>query len=166
MDEEVKEKRTFLSRFWKFQCEVVLFGLMNVPYTFQRLMEKVFMEVPFVRVHLDDFVIFSYTLEKHMDHVSFVLKRIASQGLKVKVNKYTFTMRQVELLGHIICVDNEYVSQWYQHTRYKPLRKSRNQEKNKVDRINLRTTQAVILFTRPNVRRTDLLSMNQEDHER
>lgn len=106
MDEEVKEKTIFISRFGTFKFEVMPFGLINVPSRFQRLMDKVFMDVPYVRVYLDKVFIFYSTLEGHMQQVSFVLKRIAAQGMKIKATKGTFEMHEVEFLGHIVEKDD------------------------------------------------------------
>lgn len=39
MDENSKEKTSFVTRFGNYQFEVMSFGLMNAPSTFQRMMD-------------------------------------------------------------------------------------------------------------------------------
>ena len=50
----------------EYMFEVMPFGLMNAPSTSQRMMDKIVRGLPFVRVHLDDVVVFSKTLEEHL----------------------------------------------------------------------------------------------------
>lgn len=62
MAEYVKEKTTFVCRFGTYQFELMPFGLMNSPSTFQRLIDEVFKKFPFFRAYLDDVVVFSASL--------------------------------------------------------------------------------------------------------
>lgn len=105
LSEACKEKTTFVCRFGTFQFEVMPFGLMNAPSTFQRMMTAILSDLPFVRVYLDDVVIFSPDLEGHMGHIREVVARIAKHGLKLKIKKCEFARDEVELLGHIIDKD-------------------------------------------------------------
>lgn len=100
-----RDKTTFVCRFGTFRFEVMPFGLMNAPATFQRLMDRILEELPFVRVYMDDVIIFSKTLEEHLDHVRLVLERIAKHKLKIKVSKCSFAQDEVSLLGHIVGKD-------------------------------------------------------------
>ena len=59
MEENCKEKTTFICRYGTYQFEVMPFGLMNAPFTFQRMMDQVFQNLGFVRVYLDDVVVYS-----------------------------------------------------------------------------------------------------------
>ena len=56
-------------RYGTFQFEVMPFGLMNAPSTFQRMMDGVLKDLPFVRVYLHDLVVFSESLDVHLDHL-------------------------------------------------------------------------------------------------
>lgn len=87
MSDECKEKTTFVCRFGMFQFEVMPFGLMNAPSTFQRMMDELLGHLAFVRVYLDGVLIFSRTLEEHIDHLRIVVNTVSSHGLKVKVSK-------------------------------------------------------------------------------
>lgn len=97
-----KEKTTFVCRYGTFQFEVMPFGLMNAPSTFQRMMDGIFRGLPFLRVYLDDVVVFSNSLSSHADHLLQVFGLIADNGLKLKIAKCAFAQSQTRLLGHVI----------------------------------------------------------------
>ena len=56
----------------------------------------------FVSTYIDDVLIFSGTLEEHMQHLKMVLKRVIETGLKLKPVKCQFFRQEVEYLGHTI----------------------------------------------------------------
>ena len=66
------------------------FGLTNAPAVFQRLMQQVLMGLnpeeglDFVSVYIDDILIFSETLEDHLQHLERVIERLEVAGLKLK----------------------------------------------------------------------------------
>ena len=55
-----------------------------------------------VAVYIDDVLVFSRTMEKHLDHLQQVLERVKKAGLKLKPSKCHFLRQSVEYLGHII----------------------------------------------------------------
>ena len=105
MAENCKEKTNFVCCFGTFQFEVMPFGLMNAPSTFQRMMDQLFRELSFVSVYLDDVVVFSRTVKEYIEHLDEVFKLIAASSLKLKVAKYSFAQSQTRLLGHIFSGD-------------------------------------------------------------
>ena len=84
------------------------FGLTNAPAVFQRLMQRVLsglnpQEGPdFVRVYIDDVLIFSPTLQDHIEHLRRVLARIKEAGLKLKPSKCNYVAREVTYLGDLL----------------------------------------------------------------
>lgn len=102
LDKHCKKKTTFVCRSGTFQFEVMPFGLMNAPSTFQRMMNEVVGHLGFVKVYLDDVVIFLRSLSEHIGNISQVVLLIAENGLKVKVSKSEFAKRKVALLGHLV----------------------------------------------------------------
>ena len=44
----------------------------------------------FVAVYIDDVLVFSPTLEEHIDHLKAVIQRISEAGLKLKPSKCCF----------------------------------------------------------------------------
>ena len=103
-----QEKTAFVTPQGLYEFRVMPFGLTNAPGVFQRLMQCVLMglnpeEGPdFVAVYIDDIVIFSRTLEDHIDHLRLVFERLVETGLKLKPTKCQFVRKEVEYLGHVI----------------------------------------------------------------
>ena len=80
------------------------FGLTNAPAAFQSLMNDVFADYidDFMVSYLDDILVYSDTLEDHIQHVSKVLDRLLSNHLFAKPEKCQFHQTKVEFLGFII----------------------------------------------------------------
>ena len=103
-----QEKTAFATPFGSFEFRVMPFGLKNAPSVFQRLMQQVLSGVnpengpSFVAAYIDDLLIFSVSLQEHLDHLRKVIHRLREVGLKVNPGKCQFTRREVEYLGHII----------------------------------------------------------------
>ena len=108
INEASKEKTAFTTQQGLFEFKVMPFGLTNAPAVFQRLMQKVISglnpaEGPdFVCVYIDDLLIFSRSLEEHLDHLRLVMNRLRQAKLKLKPTKCHFVRHSVEFLGHII----------------------------------------------------------------
>ena len=102
MAQQCKEMTTFVCRYGTYKFEVMPFGLMNAPSTFQRMMDTIFCGVPFVRVYLDDVVVFSKTLEEHLLHLQQVFDVIDDVGLKLKLSKCSCAQAKIKLLGHVV----------------------------------------------------------------
>lgn len=102
LSEECKEQTTFVCRQGTFKFEVMPFGLMNAPSSFQRMMNSLLGHLKFVKVYLDVVVIFSKDMTKHMIHLRAVIELIAKHGLKVKISKCEFARTSVSSLGHIV----------------------------------------------------------------
>ena len=66
------EETTVVCKFGTYRFEVMPFGLMNASATFQRLMDKFLEGADFVRIYVDDVVVFSESEEDHMEHLRIV----------------------------------------------------------------------------------------------
>src|SRR6266542_1135041 len=80
------------------------FGLKGASATFQCLMTKVLGPYlyDFVMVYLDDIIIFSQTMDEHLQHMRKVLVALRQAGLKLKLEKCEFAKKQLKYLGFII----------------------------------------------------------------
>jgi Reverse transcriptase (RNA-dependent DNA polymerase) len=80
------------------------FGLRNAPATFQRLVDITLAELTCKSclLYLDDIIVFSKTLEKHLKHLDTVLHRIYRAGLYLNLKKCFFFKETVNYLGHVI----------------------------------------------------------------
>lgn len=84
-----------------YEFNVMPFGSMNAPSTFQRLMDKVLAGLTWKQclVYIDDILIFSKTFDQHLKDIDDVLSRIIDSGLKLKPSKCNFADDEVDYLG-------------------------------------------------------------------
>lgn len=104
-------KTAFRTRYGHFEYLVMPFGLTNAPASFQSLINNVLREHldRFVIVYLDDILVYSDTLEDHIDHVSKVLELLEKHKLFVKGEKCVFHANKVEFLGYEISTQGIYM---------------------------------------------------------
>ena len=97
-------KTAFTTRYGMFEWLVLPFGLTNAPSIFMQLMQEVlapFLDT-FVVVYLDDILIYSTTLEAHVNHVHQVLQTLRKHQLFAKRSKCLLFQQRIEFLGYII----------------------------------------------------------------
>ena len=99
--EEDKEKFSFVVDGKLLEPNVMPFGSMNAPSTFQRLVDRVLHGLTWKQclVYLDDVLIFSSTFEQHLCDIHETLSRFSFASLKLKPSKCNFAKTQVEYLG-------------------------------------------------------------------
>ena len=56
----------------------------------------------FVAVYIDDILVFSCTLEKHLEHLQLVIEQLEEAKLKLKPVKCQFIHKEVDYLGHVL----------------------------------------------------------------
>jgi len=72
---------------------------------FQRKMNKVLADLPFVLVYPDDVLFISKSAEEHAEYLKQVLAQLHKHTLYAKMFKYSFCRDCVELLGHVVSAD-------------------------------------------------------------
>ena len=104
IEEQDKHKTAFVCEFGQYEFNRMPFGLTNAPATFQRLMNKILKPVLYetALVYLDDIIVFSKTIDEHIDSLEQVFKLLASAGLKLKLKKCEFLKNKINFLGHIV----------------------------------------------------------------
>ena len=107
MNPNDKEKTAFVIQNGLYQLKVMGMGLCNSPATFQRLADKVFVNLNWKQciVYLDDVIIFAKTFEEHIERLSNVLERIKAANLKCKIEKCKFAVDEVKYLGFYLSKD-------------------------------------------------------------
>ncbi|WVZ71633.1 hypothetical protein U9M48_020200 [Paspalum notatum var. saurae] len=87
---------------WEFR--VMPFGLTNAPATFQAAMNTIFQPLlrKSVLVFVDDILVYSKTLEEHVQHLQEVFQILSQHQLFLKRSKCSFATQSLEYLGHII----------------------------------------------------------------
>ena len=80
------------------------FGLCNAPTNFMRVMNDVFHPYidKFVIIYLDDFLIFSSSMEEHVRHVKQVFEVLHREKLYLKLSKCEFGKTSLNYLGYIV----------------------------------------------------------------
>lgn len=78
------------------------FGLTNAPATFQRLMNNILKEYinDFCIVYIDDIIVFSDSVEEHIEHLRKIFDALTYAGLKLGYDKCIFLQNEIEILGH------------------------------------------------------------------
>ena len=94
-------KTAFRTQRGQFEFLVMPFGVTNAPATFQRLMNNIFKDEldTFISVYLDDILVFSRTVEEHLQHVRIALEKLRKAKLYARLHKCEFFKTRVEYLG-------------------------------------------------------------------
>ncbi|CAI6082148.1 unnamed protein product [Clonostachys chloroleuca] len=102
-------KFTIVSHRGLERSNVLLMGYRNSPAYVQRWIDRqLFPHREFARAYVDDIVIFSNTLEEHLQHVKTIFDLFESLGLWLAPGKSFVGYQRVQLLGH--AVDGEGVA--------------------------------------------------------
>lgn len=82
-------------------------GLKNSPSTFQRVMDNVLRELQnsICLVYLDDIIVFSTSLQEHIDNLEKVFIKLRESNFKIQLDKSEFLKLETAYLGHIISKD-------------------------------------------------------------
>ena len=89
---EDRDKTTFASHSGLYRFLRMPFGLKNAPATFQRAVDIIVSRVKWetALVYFDDVIVYLRTVTEHMAHVREVLRLLHTEGVSLKLAKYTF----------------------------------------------------------------------------
>ena len=87
-----------------FHFNVMPFGLTNASASFQRLMEKVLVNLTPNKClcYLDDIIIVGKTFNEALENLKYVFQGLREANLKLKPNKCWLFQTQVTYLGHLV----------------------------------------------------------------
>ena len=84
-----------------FQFRCMPFGLSGAPSSFQRLMNQLFRDLPFVTVYIDDILVHSDNRYEHAQHLRQVFAHLSEANLSLRGSKCHIAMSKVSYLGHV-----------------------------------------------------------------
>ena len=95
------------NRYAHFEFLVLPFGLTNAPATFHTLMNGVFQGEldDIIVVYLDDILVFSTSVEEHIEHRRRVFTVFRQHMLYAHPGKCAFFKSEIDFLGHTISTD-------------------------------------------------------------
>jgi transposase InsO family protein len=79
------------------------FGLKNAPSIFQSIMDRIMhteLRQGWVRVYIDDIIVFSPTFDTHLRHLKTIFARLEAAGFTLSLAKCQFAHSQLHALGH------------------------------------------------------------------
>lgn len=107
VENQDKPKTAFSTQNGHFEFIRMPFGLKTAPATFQRTMDNVLRGLQGLHcmVYLDDVIVFSSSLDEHIQKLQLVFDRLRETNLKIQLDKTEFLRREVLYLGHTITKD-------------------------------------------------------------
>jgi hypothetical protein len=98
------EKMAMRTKYGFYEFLVMSFGLCNALSTFTTLMNLIFHEKlnEFIIIYMDDILVYSKSMEKHVSHLEFVLQKLRKIKLYVNQAKNKFVSLEMDILGHVL----------------------------------------------------------------
>lgn len=104
IDERDRSKTAFVTRNHLWEYNVMPQGICNGPPTFQRIVNRLLgrLQWQFVLGYIDDIIIYSKTIDEHLNHVDQILSLLYNANFRLNANKCLFAQQQIQFLGHEI----------------------------------------------------------------
>ncbi|MEZ4720247.1 MAG: RNase H-like domain-containing protein [Flavobacteriales bacterium] len=107
LNENSSEKTCFITRKGSYSFKRLPQGLCNSSSSFQRVMNVVMRGLNYniCLIYLDDIIIFSSTIDDHLERLKILFQRLRDANLKLKPSKCQLMKERVEFLGHVVSED-------------------------------------------------------------
>ncbi|KAK3251098.1 hypothetical protein CYMTET_39554 [Cymbomonas tetramitiformis] len=100
------EKTAFATQMGAYEWLVMPQGLQNSPSQYQRRMQRALGHLPFVRIFIDDCVVFSKTVAEHYANVKAFLDACREKGVYLKASTAQIGPKEsLRFLGHTLSGD-------------------------------------------------------------
>jgi hypothetical protein len=102
-----RDKTAFICRGGQYRFGRMPMGLCNSGASFQRMMDVVLSGLAFdvCLAYIDDIIVYSRSLDEHIERLKAVLRRVRDAGLKIKPSKSVLVQRSVGFLGHVVSAE-------------------------------------------------------------
>jgi len=107
MHEDDADKTTFIVRTGTYRFKRIPFGLCNAGSSFQRVMDLALSGLNYnmCLVYLDDIIVYSSSVEEHIERLGLLFERSRAANLKLKPSKCPLLRTEVSFLGHVVSGD-------------------------------------------------------------
>ena len=103
VNEEDQEKLSFTWNSVRYTWQGAPYGLKFLTSHFQRVMTSVLSDcLPFCIIFVDDVVVFSSSIQQHIEHLNRVIQALNNANLRLNIDKCRFGCTQLPILGHIV----------------------------------------------------------------
>lgn len=104
LEEKSRNYTTFENNSFSYRFVSMPQGLTTAPAAMQNTVNLLFSDLlnKGVNIYLDDILIYTLTIEQHIELLKKVFSRLRSHNFKLKVEKSEFMVKEVEYLGYII----------------------------------------------------------------
>lgn len=100
--QEDQYKTAITTPFGMFDFCRMTFGLRNAGQTFQRFIDEVTKDLPFLFAYVDDILVASKTPEQHKVHLQTLFKRLSDYGITIRLSKCELGVPKLNFLSHEI----------------------------------------------------------------
>lgn len=100
--EDSQEYTAFTWRGRQYIFTRCIYGIAAIPNFFQRIMSRVFADLPFVRPYLDNLPFGSLTWDEHVEHARLIIERCNGCNLKIKQSAMKIGYTAMRCLGHMV----------------------------------------------------------------
>lgn len=102
LEDKEAEKLAFTSNYGLFQFNRLPFGYKNSPAIFQRAIRQILhkYQINFALNYFDDIIVFSNSLEEHVQHLKIIFEICEKENIKLKRSKCHFAKDTIDFLGY------------------------------------------------------------------
>lgn len=98
-------KTAVITPFGLFEFTRMPFGMRNSASTFQRFLDSILRDLPYVFAYIDDILVASKTPAEHEEHLRQLFRRLSKHGIQLNLAKCKFGVPEVEFLGYLVNAD-------------------------------------------------------------